>query len=673
MNRSKPFFKILTLIVLSNLLLAGCSSAAQPAEPQLAADPVQAFFTDLSVLQTVYDFSAIEEVYLSAGADTIVSEDGVQWQAQDGEVQPVDGVTLNNGEGIFLTFSFSQSLDETDDALYFELEPLTGDETAQQAFISSDGLMLLKEGLPAGNVAFQDGLDWQTGSSYAMFIMVTQAGGLEVRLWDEGQPEKLALLTSDQTFFAGDAAQFGLKVSGAQTLTIHSMWRLLYDGDAGTSVKTAQTDKGQDQVAEAKPAELNGYPVISMASLDTMMCEDEPVGENGVFSWGANYNGHCDQRLKMGEALAFDFALANPAESWPKVAFIMLDANMEGTDMPLKGLGIPLANDKVVAKLDGKEIATIEYSDGFELEAGMTYSMLIIMTDDNYFKIEIWPKDNPEMRMNAFLTDDQINPDWLPVEEEQWAFGLWIAEQQQVTITNLVHYTLGDAALDTAAREEASSEASAANSQGDQPEPLDPDWVAEGVIPNLNDFFIPEITPYSDIECGDELVYQNRILNLPIENETNTYQCQTEVPERTGLIFEFDYSGENANQIDTHLWDIAFALGEGEQQKIIRYMPGDSKLTLKMGPDYAEDVPMQGAINWEPGKRYTVVFIPTDDKYIFIWPSDDPQQVLSAVVSGLDWKNSFGVDDPNQNWQLRLWVGSGIDMKIVNIFSFMPQ
>ena len=125
MNRSKPFFKILTLIVLSNLLLAGCSSAAQPAEPQLAADPVQAFFTDLSVLQTVYDFSAVEEVYLSAGADAIVSEDGVQWQAQDGEVQPVDGVTLNNGEGIFLTFSFSQSLDETDDALYFELEPLT--------------------------------------------------------------------------------------------------------------------------------------------------------------------------------------------------------------------------------------------------------------------------------------------------------------------------------------------------------------------------------------------------------------------------------------------------------------------------------------------------------------------------------------------------------------------
>jgi len=143
-------------------------------------------------------------------------------------------------------------------------------------------------------------------------------------------------------------------------------------------------------------------------------------------------------------------------------------------------------------------------------------------------------------------------------------------------------------------------------------------------------------------------------------------------PEGSGLIFEFEYNGENAGQLDTHRLDLAFALGEREQQKVIRYMPGSNELTMKMGDIYADDMPMQGAIDWEPGKRYTMVFISVYDKYIFIWPSNDPQQVLSAVINGGDWVSYFGEDDPAQNWQLRLWVGAGMNVKLFNAYNFMP-
>ena len=669
MSQSKNLFKILTITVLFSMLLAGCASTSQSAEPVAAQSPAedsQAFFTNLTSMQAAYNFSAIAAIDLSEAAGATLAESGAVWQAADGDVQVVDGLTLKNKEGFFMEFSYSQPLTEADSIFYFALEPVADGEPVLQPFISLDGLMLLEDGLPAGNADFQSALDWQAGSRYAMFIYMTEAGGFEVRMWDAVQPEKVALLTADQDLFSGDTVQLGLKLAGEQTLTIHSLWKFVYSGDTG-----AQPQQSQD-IEEITLDELGGYPVISAAAVDALTCENESVGEDGTFFFDAITNKHCDLALKMGEALAFDFVLANPANDWSRVAIIMLDANLEESDMPVKNLGITLANHKAVLKMDYEEIVSIDYRDGFELEGGITYSALIIMNERNGFDIQIWPVDDPDMRMNVVLDNDNVTPDWLPVEGEGWVFGMWQPEEQQITMSNMVHYSLGDAVQDAAEdldAEESSTSAAQEYQSGSQ----GAEWAATGNIPNLGDFYIPDLVPYQDIECGDDLLYEDGFLNFPVMAEDFTHQCQTELSEGSGLIFELDYSEEKADQLDTHLLDLAFAFGEGNEQKIIRFMPTSNSLILKSNDTFIDEYPMNGEIDWEPGKRYTIVFISSYNKYFYVWPSDNPQQSIQVIVDEKDKINAFGADDPAQNWQIRMWVAAGLDVNMYNVFRFTPQ
>ena len=99
-----------------------------------------------------------------------------------------------------------------------------------------------------------------------------------------------------------------------------------------------------------------------------------------------------------------------------KVAIMMLDANLEVSDMPVKNLGLTLANDKAIVKQEYEELGSYAYADGFELEAGVAYSALILMNEQNGFEIQIWPADNPDMRMTVVLDSSNVPPDWLPVK-----------------------------------------------------------------------------------------------------------------------------------------------------------------------------------------------------------------------------------------------------------------
>ena len=130
-------------------------SGGQP-EPQLSEaapdDTAQSFYTQLAALQSQYGFTAMDKVELTAGADFASMEDG--------SLQLLTDLALNDRGGLLLQFSFTQSLDSADNALFFVIQPAG----TKQAFISRDGLQVLQDGQPLASYAFSETPDWQPGT-----------------------------------------------------------------------------------------------------------------------------------------------------------------------------------------------------------------------------------------------------------------------------------------------------------------------------------------------------------------------------------------------------------------------------------------------------------------------------------------------------------------------------
>jgi hypothetical protein len=664
------------MLIVVIVLLTGCAVpvGSSPAwESQGSSDlnsenMETAFFSHLLELKTAYGFNAMEEVDFSESINATSFTDGYVLQAGE-DVQIVAADLLRKKEGLFIDFSFSQPLNKSENGFSFVFNFSGSSTSNDQLVLSADGLQVIKDGQVQADYPFQSELDWQVNTRYGLFLYLNDEGGLDVRVWPVNQPETAVRLTSDQGLVGTANLSMGVKPEGEQTLTFHNLWKMVYSEDA----------KAQAQAAySAFVAALDGYQVTDARNVNELECEQRSVGAGGVFSWSNMTNEHCDLDLRMGQALGFDFVLANPVQEWSNIAFLMLDANLEVSDMPVKNLGIPLANENVVIKLDYEELGDYSYNNGFNIQPGIPYSALVVMNAINEFEIEIWPADDPEMRMEFVVDQSNVPPDWLPVEDEKWTFGMWIAEEQQVTISNLYHFMLAGKDLSENPTPEENGNQEQADEYAKATEEIatlasqEPEWITTGDIPNLSDFFISHLAPDETITC-ENLAFDAGRLVFPVMNEDLSYQCQMNLAQGTGFIFEFIYNGENSTQTDAHLLDLALTTGEGEAQKEIRFSPVLNNLILKNNDQYIDSYVMEGEINWEPGKRYTMVLIPTYNKYIYIWPSDNPGQNLRSVIDEKDWSRYFEADDPQTIWQLRLWVGAGTQLQIQNIYQFMAN
>jgi hypothetical protein len=199
------------------------------------------------------------------------------------------------------------------------------------------------------------------------------------------------------------------------------------------------------------------------------------------------------------------------------------------------------------------------------------------------------------------------------------------------------------------------------------------EWVETGNIPNLGDFYITDLTPYDQINCDDEFKSTAALIEFPIVAEDFTHECQIDITQNIGIIYEFTYDGERAAQQDAHFLDFAISNGEGEGQKVIRFIPGKNDLILKSNDQFVDNYRMEGQINWEPGRRYTMIFIPSFNKYVYVWPSGNPQQTLQVNIDSGEWEGYFGADDPQEPWQLRVWAAAGIKLQMQNIYRFTAQ
>jgi len=512
--------KISTFSLLCIFILSACSGesqAAAPTDTNVTAGPEQTFFANLLEMKAAYDFSSIQKIDLSNAEDSVSAADGSVWQAADGVVQSVEDLSLNEREGVFVEFSFSEAISTNDPSLSFILQPASAAAAPKVALTFNDIKLATADG-EESSIAFPNVLEAQAGTRFALFVNRTQSGGFDVRLWATTQPDQVAFLSIAEPVLDDAALQLGFDVSGTQTLTVYRIWKLAYTPDAQAR-KEAALEKlssilGDTQVSEIRPVE-------------SLTCGGRVAGENGTFSWEGATNEHCDLGLYLGQALTFDFVLRDPVDDWPKMAIVMLDANMENIEMPTKSLGVALANDRVYIKQDGEDFGSFEYSQGFELEADRTYSAVIVMDEFSEFNISIRPADDPDRIMAVVIQNGAVQSTWLPESGEEWVFGMWLSGDQQVTISNMNILSLGNTASSTTvSTADDSSQVPAAEQV--------PEWFATGMIPNLNDFYIPEITPYTDIECDEDLHYQNSILDLPVKAEDFTHQCQTETPKVRG-------------------------------------------------------------------------------------------------------------------------------------------
>ena len=94
------------------------------------------------------------------------------------------------------------------------------------------------------------------------------------------------------------------------------------------------------------------------------------------------------------------------------------------------------------------------------------------------------------------------------------------------------------------------------------------EWVETGNIPNLGDFYITGLTPYDQINCDDEFKSTAALIEFPIVAEDFTHECQIDITQNIGIIYEFTYDGERAAQQDAHFLDFAISNGEGEERKL---------------------------------------------------------------------------------------------------------
>ena len=647
MRKHQRFTTQISILLLAGLLLTGCGSpsTASPAVATIAQEP--AFFASLNALQLQYGFGVLQALDLSEMDVFMAGKDGYQWQGAEGDV--LEGVQLRQGDGLAIEFSFAQLPDTVDAAWAFDL---TG---------GSGGLRFSADGLSAEaneQAALDPALDWQPGAHYTAFLHLNANNGLDLRLWESDQPNQV--YTAALTDVYSGPVNLAIESGTAQSLIVYRLWKL-----ENTVSAKAQAQISYDTFAAA----MTGYQIETANAVDEMVCDDQTVGTDGIFTWNAMTNVHCDLSLQMGQALAFNFVLANPADQWARVAIVMLDANLEVSDMPVKNLGLTLANDKAIVKQEYEELGSYAYMDGFELEAEVTYSALILMNEQNGFEIQIWPADNPDVHMSIVLDSSNVPPDWLPVVNEKWFFGIWLPEEQQLRISNLYQFSLKDIAQE----ENSDLPIEEVTSNDSEEIASEAEWVETGNIPNLGDFYITNLQPYDQINCDDELISTAEMIEFPMVAEDFTHECQINITQNTGIIYEFTYDGERASQQGAHFLDFAISTGEGEGQKVIRFIPGKNDLILKSNDQFVDSYQMEGQINWEPGRRYTMIFIPSFNKYVYVWPSGNPQQTLQINIDSGEWESYFGPDDPQEPWQLRIWQGAGVDLKLENMHSFSAQ
>lgn len=651
--------KYLSLIVLLSIAITACSPGSAESAPEAEQDLERSFYTSLIEMEAQYGFNSVEAVELSDLSDDSLLDEGAIWQTSGAESQILGDVALKRGGGLWVEFSFDQPLDNADNALNFVLG--AADESAQ-AYLSSDGLQLVKDGQPAGFSTFQEDLDWQPNVRYVMFLYPTDEGGLQARLWDVKDAGQVALLATDSGMFSDGDFKFDLKLGSAQSLTLYNLWKMVSTADQKEQAQTASV---------AFTAALADYQIQAAEPLTVLECEGRFAGQEGVFTWTENTNEHCNLSLRMGQALAFDFVLSKSAQSWSNMAYLMLDANLESMEMPVKNLGIPLANDRIVIKQDGQEFEGVGYSDGFELAAGQTYSALVLMNEEYEFQVQIWPADDPAARMTADVDLTNAPSTWLPVQGEEWVMGMWLADDQLVTISNMVRYSL-EAGLQPGSQEQPAgenAESSQTENAGNSGESAQlPDWALGEAIPNLNEFFIENLAPYQQIDC-DDLVFDTGTVEFSAAVENTTHNCRLDLPEGSGFIFEFVYNGDNAGGEGDHLLDFAFVNGTDDNEKLIRYTPLINDVILK-DKDRSFDGSVEGQINWETGRRYTLVFISSAGKYVYLWPSDDPQQKVAVNVDSGEWDMNFGATDSSRKWNLRIWLAAGMELQMQNFYQF---
>lgn len=650
-------------LILMTLFLSACGTATEAPTSAAGAAAVEPdFFSVLDAFQARYNFGAINLVDLGRYASFQAEDTGFLLQGAADEPVWLSDIVLRPGDGLAVAFSFSDG----DSPWAFVLKP------------AAEGSTLLRfapEGLSAqlGDQAqlmaeYSAPLDWQVETRYVAYLYFNDMGGLDLSVWPDGQLQQVT--TASLTQVSDTSYTLGMQAPTGQDLTVYSIRDFL-----GGVQKVAQAVTEDAPVSETESgalsaevaAVLGDVGIVDTLTIRELQCNGQTSGVEGVFTWGSGTNANCDLALRMGQGLAFDFTLSQPVQEWANMAYLMLNANMEDSDMPTKKLGVPLANDHVEIKQDDETFDGVSFQNGFELQAGVTYSALILMNEFAEFEIRIWPAGQPDQAMTAKLGEANVPSTWRPVENEDWVFGMWVNENQQVTLSHLFRITLGGDQVSAAAD---------VSTEPDSEPVAEESWMATGVIPNLNDFYISDFTPYSAITCADT-VFNENAFSITAEADPLSYECQLDLAyAEQGVIMEFVYQGGENTPSDSVYFNTALVNEDGGIQRIIRYNLFNNELQIKKDGQYLdldEGVQTQGSVEWTPGRRYTLLIVTSFDKLFFLWPSDDPSQLMTATITGQALYQAFGEIDSQSLWQMRNWQDAGVDLKFENMYHFGAQ
>ncbi|MDK2980155.1 MAG: hypothetical protein PWQ55_502 [Chloroflexota bacterium] len=661
MKKTHRSLRWISGLILTTLLLSACDTAAGAPESAAGAAAVEAdFFSTLDAFQARYNFSVINMADLGGYASFQAKEDGFLLQGAADEPTWLPDIVLQPGDGLAVAFSFSDAGSQW----AFVLEPAAADSTL---------LRIAPEGLSAqlGDQAqlmdeYSAAPDWQAEKRYVAFLHLNNMGGLDLSVWPDGDLQQIT--TASLVQVSATTYTLGMQAAAGQDLTVYAIRKL----SAGTQkveqavVEGASKGDSDNGILPAEiVAALGDVPIVDMEAIQELQCNGQPFGTQGVFNWGSGSNMNCDLNLQMGQALAFDFQLAQSPQQWENNAYLMLNANMVDSDMPVKKLGVLLGDGNIEIKQDDETFDGVPYENAFSMQAGVNYSALVVMNDQAEFEIRIWPAGQPDQAMTALLGEANVPSTWRPVENENWAMGMWLAANQQVSVSHLYRITLGES--------QPAADAQAPAQPAEQ-EPLDEEsWMATGEIPNLREFFIPELTAYDGLTC-DEMQFTSNSMDLPGQDDPVVSECQIDLPnEGQGWITEFTFQGGTVSEDGPHLLDFAFINRDGDRQRLLRYTPHSNAVSIKVDDEYLDDLPFDGELEWVAGKRYTFVYISLYDKYFYVWPADDPADKITLFVPGDLLRESFGDMQPNALWQLRVWQGAGVDLKLENMYHFSAQ
>jgi hypothetical protein len=662
----------ISLLILTTLLLTACGTAKGAPESAAGMAAVEPdFFSALNAFQARYNFSAINMVDLDGFVSFRVEETGFLLQSVADEPTWLPDIVLQPGDGLAVTFSFSNE----NSPWAFVLEPAAKDSTL---------LTFTPEGLSAqlGDQAqlmaeYSATPDWQVETRYLAFLHLNDMGGLDLSVWPDGQLQQVT--TASLARVSDTSYTLGMEAAAGQDLTIYS----IIDLSGGTQkaaqavmddVPESETDSGT--LSAEIVAALGDVPIVDTQAIRELQCNGQASGAEGVFTWGSGTNANCDLTLQMGQGLAFNFTLSQPVQEWVNMAYLMLNANMENSEMPTKKLGIPLANDHIEIKQDDETFDGVSFQDGFELQTGVTYSALILMNEQAEFDIRIWPAGQSDQAMTAKLGEADVPSTWRPVENENWVFGMWVNENQQVTLSHLSRITLGGDQVSAAAVISPASDPENTSFDQDEEPVAEDSWMATGIIPNLNDFYVSDFTPYSAITCADT-VFNENAFSITAETDQLSYECQLDLANaEQGVIMEFVYQGDENTPSDSVYFNTALVNEDDGVQRIIRYNLFNNELQIKKDGqylDFEEGIQTQGSVDWTPGRRYTLLIVTSFDKLFFLWPSDDPSQQITGTISGQTLYQAFGEMDSQSLWQMRNWQDAGVNLQVEHIYRFSAQ